>query len=115
MIVIGLSLILASIAGSQEVAYNPSGLEWTANGEADLAGYNVYEKAGDGAYELLASCTPELTRLDFSEATPHPDGSYTWVVTAYDKAGNESGYSEDCSAEFDSGPPAAPTGVVTVP
>jgi len=105
-----LGLLQGVTLGQAQETYNPVGLEWDANTEADLAGYRVYEKTAVGTYGELGVCTAVTTELAFTAATPHPDGAYSWVITAYDDAGNESGYSNEVSAVFDSGPPAPPTG-----
>ena len=114
-----LTAVLALLQGvsiqAQETEYNPIGVQWDANSEADLAGYKVYEKTVTGAYAELAVCTPDTTEVNFTAATPHPDGTYVWVVTAFDLAGNESGYSNEATASFDSGAPTPPTGCVTIP
>jgi fibronectin type 3 domain-containing protein len=113
LIIMAVTALLQGVTIGAQEAYNPSGVAWDANTEADLAGYRVYEKSGSTAYEELGVCTAATTELTFGAATPHPDGSYSWVVTAYDEAGNESGYSNEVSAVFDSGPPAPPTGCRT--
>ena len=37
-----------------------------------------------------------------------PDGTYFWVLTAYDISGNESGYSNEVTTSLDSTSPAPP-------
>ena len=109
------AVLLQGISIQAQEAYNPTGVKWDANTESDLAGYRLYEKAEDGAYEELATCIKGTTALMFSSATPHTDGVYGWVVTAYDGAGNESGYSNEVTAVFDAGAPAPPTGCACIP
>jgi chitinase len=75
-------------------------LQWDANSETDLAGYKVYYAAdsnlqpfkGVGATEgaspvtLLKVTTATLSNLD-------PSKTYYFAVTAYNKTGQESTYS----------------------
>ena len=109
------AVLLQGVAIQAQEGYNPVGLRWDPNSESDLAGYKIYEKTASGAYEELAICVAPTTEVMFGPATPHPDGGYCWVATAYDVAGNESGYSDEVCAIFDAGAPAAPTGCVTIP
>jgi hypothetical protein len=74
----GLSSIYA--AGAVE-------LVWTANTEADLAGYNVYRWDNQTAQRL----NKELVRTPiFRDATSPPGKTLTYYVTAVDLSGNES-------------------------
>jgi hypothetical protein len=74
----GLSSIYAS--GAVE-------LVWTANTEADLAGYNVYRLENQTAQRV----NKELVRTPiFRDATATPGKTLTYYVTAVDLSGNES-------------------------
>ncbi len=83
---------LAATAGNRSVA-----LAWTANSEADLAGYNVYRSdAVAGTYiqintSLLAS--PAYSDTGLTNGTP-----YFYKVTAVDTSSNESAQSSAVSA-----------------
>jgi len=60
---------------------------WTANTEADLAGYNVYRLENQTAQRV----NKELLRTPiFRDATAAPGKTLTYYVTAVDLAGNES-------------------------
>jgi len=82
-------------------------LAWDANTETDLAGYKLYQSTvgptGPFTYVktivkgTLATATADL-----------PDGTYWWVLTAYDNSGNESGYSNVVTRTIDTVAPAAP-------
>ena len=62
-------------------------LVWTANTEADLAGYNVYRLENQTAQRV----NKELLRTPiFRDATAAPGKTLTYYVTAVDLAGNES-------------------------
>jgi len=71
-------------------------LTWGANKENDLAGYKVYRATASGAYGAPIATVPgsvttyQATGLEFGR-------TYFFVVTAYDIAGNESGYSNEVS------------------
>ena len=68
-------------------------LTWNENRERDLAGYHVYRSHGSGAgYERLTN--KPIDRTTFSDETVKPGIPYSYVVTAVDKAGNESAYSK---------------------
>ena len=82
----------ASLAGEQSFA--PAGLRliWDPNGEADLAGYNIY-RGTNGSFEpgpgnLLAS-TPDTASFDGGWTW---DAGYWYKVAAVDIHGNESVY-----------------------
>jgi hypothetical protein len=61
-------------------------LAWSPNGEADLAGYNIYR--GDG--EALVRLNPELVTLPlYRDTTVKPGAAYHYQVTAVDQSGNE--------------------------
>jgi len=71
-------------------------LTWGANKEKDLAGYKVYRATESGTYGAPIATLPgnvttyQATSLQFGK-------TYFFVVTAYDIAGNESGYSNEVS------------------
>ncbi|MGE0471482.1 MAG: beta strand repeat-containing protein [Nitrospira sp.] len=71
-------------------------LTWGANKETDLAGYKVYRATVSGTYGAPIATLPrsvttyQATGLEFGK-------TYFFVVTAYDIAGNESGYSNEVS------------------
>lgn len=94
------------------------GATWNANGEPDLAGYNVYRAtAVAGPFtkqngNLLGS--PALTQTGLTNGQ-----TYLYRVTAVDTSGNESSPSETKSATPvappDVTPPGAPTGLALTP
>jgi hypothetical protein len=84
-------------------------LAWDPNGESDLAGYKIYYgTTSGGPYNSTVSSngqspiivpanqlepsSPQFTVLNL------PNGTYYFVVTAYNTAGLESGYSNQVSA-----------------
>ena len=82
---------LTATAGNAQVP-----LDWTNNAESDVAGYRVYRRNADGTWPS--------TPLQSVAVSAHTDTglqngtSYTYRVTAYDAAGNESAPSGTASA-----------------
>jgi fibronectin type 3 domain-containing protein len=69
-------------------------LTWKENSESDLAGYFVYRATRSGGpYERLNAKL--LNRSTFSDETVRQGMTYYYVITAVDKAGNESGRSKE--------------------
>lgn len=88
--------------------------EWDPNSEEDLAGYRLYQSVTPGQYvfgeENATGSIPAGTET-FTLQTQE-DGTFYWVVTAYDTSGNESGPSNEVSADINFKPPAPPAGCV---
>jgi len=80
---------------------------WDANSESDLAGYKLYQGTATGVYDSIVADIPVGTEI--VTVSNIPDGTYFWVLTAYDLEGNESGPSNEVSATLDSVAPGAPT------
>jgi len=109
--------------------YNP-GFAWDANTESDLAGYNFYYKNGDssgpyngtGADEGDSPINIPLDRLN-NPANPQftihglsDTETYSFVITAYDTTGNESGFSNELTYISSSSPGNAPPEItITAP
>ncbi len=71
-------------------------LIWNANGESDLAGYKIYRATASGAYGApIATIVGNQTSHVVSGL--QPGTTYFFVITAYDNAGNESGWSNEVS------------------
>ena len=79
--------------GQEEHIVHCLNLDWQDNPEDDLAGYKVYRSLESGGpYDFIAE----------TEESSYPDcglesGTYFYVVTAFDQAGNESEYSNEAS------------------
>jgi fibronectin type III domain protein len=68
---------------------------WTPNSESDVAGYNVYRRAGN---EPATKINSELVKTPrFADAGIQPGLKYFYSVSAVDLRGNESGKSEETS------------------
>jgi len=87
-------------------------LTWTASedGGSGVSRYAVYRKAGSPPFAPtdVVAITTDLTYLD---VPPAFTGTYTYAVSAFDVAGNESALSELALGFSDYTPPLAPTGL----
>lgn len=88
--------------------------EWDAVDAADLAGYRLYQSNVSGQYEYGVSNAIGIITVGIETFTlvSQADGTFFWVVTAYDTAGNESGPSNEVTTELNFEPPPAPGGCV---
>jgi fibronectin type 3 domain-containing protein len=83
---------LTATPGSNQVS-----LDWTANGEADIAGYNVYRaETSGGPYSKLNGSL--ITGVSYTDDTALNGVAYYYVVTAVDAIGQESDNSAEVSA-----------------
>lgn len=96
-------------------------LTWTANTEADLAGYKVYRGQGATACAATATLaalvdgagapvkvTPSASPTFVDNTFQSVDSTICYEVTAYDTAGNESPRSNRAVASVNVNPPSAP-------
>lgn len=88
--------------------------EWDPNSEEDLAGYRLYQSTTSGQYTYgpgnaigIITAGTEIFTL-----TMNVDGTFYWVLTAYDTEGNESGPSNEVTTDVNFKPPSPPTGCV---
>jgi opacity protein-like surface antigen len=86
---------------------------WTANTEADLAGYHIYQSTSPGAHTKGTFQYTILKPLTSYTVPGLADGTYYWVLTAYDQTGNESAFSDEVSLVIQI-PPAKVIGVTAV-
>ncbi len=77
-----------------EAAANAEGhaidLSWSANEEADLAGYFVYRGVGPGSPGTRISGEKPVVAPGWSDTTAKPGILYSYAVSAVDHSGNES-------------------------
>ena len=91
------NVVLAEIAGQD--GKNAVDLSWSISLDSDLAGYRVYRSEEQGArgqplqVELLLAPA-------YRDISVQPGHRYWYVVTAVDRAGNESGPSEPAAADL---------------
>lgn len=87
---------------------------WNANVESDLAGYKIYQSEVSNSYPGDAVGTVPVGTETITLSIP-ADGTYYWILTAYDVSNNESAkelsYGAEVTAILDSIAPGAPTGV----
>ena len=83
---------LAATAGDGTVS-----LDWSDNGEGDLASYNIYRSTTFGGGYAKVNGSP-LSSSDYIDNTVTNSTIYYYVVTAVDTALNESAYSNQVSA-----------------
>lgn len=105
-------LLLAGVGGPGVVnkAYAKTvELDWNDNIETDLAGYNVYQSTVSNDYVKGAFITTVTESTATVEVTV--EGTYFWVVTAFDTSNNESGFSNEVTLTYDLTPPDNPTGL----
>lgn len=88
---------------------------WNANTESDLAGYKFFVKPEGGSYgsaldikQPQSAIGVDQFKTSFGTLAP---GNYVAAVSAYDRAGNESGKSNEVAFTFvvPDLPPAIPT------
>lgn len=82
-----------------------STFSWLPNTETDLAGYKIHYGAESGVYTTTVDCGLPETNAEGRVAYTVPDTpteNTFYVATAYDTAGQESGY---CAEISDNAPP----------
>ena len=108
-VLIILSILLASTAyAATDVTF-----QWDANTESDLAGYRLYRAETSGAYTKGAfikeiPCAASQTACATATDQGVPDGTYFWVVTAFDTSGFESDWSNEVTDTIDTQAPSPP-------
>ncbi len=87
-------------------------LEWNANPDPDIAGYNIYRRTS--VESTLVKITPNLiTVLTYIDTDVWGDKIYHYCISAVDHDGHESGYSLQKSGRLI--PPAIPSNFVVGP
>ena len=66
-------------------------LAWFPNSEADLAGYHVFRRQGPGEFQRLTATATQ--RTSYEDRDLRKGAVYAYRVTAVDRAGNQSSYS----------------------
>jgi len=81
---------LAAVATAADSATGASiDLSWLPVAEADLAGYAIYRREGDGAWERI-SPSQAVVGPGFHDVQVQPGHTYRYAVTAIDQGGHES-------------------------
>jgi hypothetical protein len=86
---------LAAVATTLENGASPViDLNWQPGAEADLAGYIVYRRSGDGPWQRISPAQP-VVGPSFRDAKVEPGHSYNYAVSAIDQDGHESPRSQE--------------------
>ncbi len=89
---------LAAVATAPDSSAGPSpspsiDLSWQPVAEADLAGYAVYRREGDGPWQRISASQP-VVGPGFHDPQVQPGHTYRYTVTAIDQLGHESPHSD---------------------
>jgi len=87
----GLAAVATTGENGGEVAID---LSWTPDSEADVAGYVVYRREGDAAWERISAAEP-VAGLAFHDAHVQVGRTYIYAVSAVDQDGHESARSAE--------------------
>jgi hypothetical protein len=86
---------LAAVATAADSTAGPSiDLSWIPVTDADLAGYAVYRREGDGPWQRVSSPQP-VVGPGFHDPQVQPGHTYRYAVAAIDQLGHESARSEE--------------------
>ncbi|MDR4460499.1 MAG: Ig-like domain-containing protein [Nitrospirales bacterium] len=81
------SCLLVLPTGAQSATSDSATLQWTANQEANLAGYRIYRGTNPGVYGVPTTIGKTTT---YQYTNLLEDKTYYFTVTAFDASGNES-------------------------
>ena len=85
---------MATAADSGAGASSFIDLSWLPVTEADLAGYAVYRREGEGAWQRISPAQPVVGPA-FHDPEVQPGHTYRYAVTAIDQLGHESARSPE--------------------
>jgi fibronectin type 3 domain-containing protein len=71
-------------------------LSWLPVTEADLAGYAVFRREGDGEWQRISPAQPVVGPA-FHDADVKPGHTYRYAVSAIDQGGHESARSAEAA------------------
>ncbi|MEW6442360.1 MAG: fibronectin type III domain-containing protein [bacterium] len=97
--------IVLLIACAQAAWAGTITLAWNANAESDVAGYKLHYGTSSRAYSQEISIAGKS--VTSYTATLNPN-TYYFALTAVDTSGNESGYSNEVSAQVSGTAPGKP-------
>lgn len=91
----GLAAVATAADSATGASPSPSiDLSWQPVADADLAGYAVYRREGDGAWSRISPPQP-VVGPGFHDPQVQPGHTYRYAVTAIDQLGHESARSEE--------------------
>ncbi|MFC1920494.1 fibronectin type III domain-containing protein [Chloroflexota bacterium] len=96
---------LAATGGAEQID-----LDWTANSDSDLWGYNIYRGTETGNYTEQLNSYP-VPNTYYTDTPLYGGGTYYYAIKAVDYGNNESGYSNEAWDTATDAPPAVPTGL----
>jgi fibronectin type 3 domain-containing protein len=106
------AFLLQTWVNQARVAAEEVSLAWDANSEPDLAGYKMYRSTNADFLNPVVTGVPLSSLEDVTAPTFREnvtvDGTYYYVVTAYDLSNKESFFSNTVVKEVTENPPAAP-------
>lgn len=119
LIVLALAFIFVACGPKQAAALpgvktNPMMAQWNANTESDLNGYYLYWKSGTSAFTDANRITIAKTATTQVLTGIVPPNTII-ALTAFDVAGNESGFSAQVPFVVDGTAPTSPAGLAVVP
>jgi hypothetical protein len=82
----GLAAVATAAGAGTEASID---LSWQPGTEADLAGYAVYRREGDGGWQRISPAEP-LIAPAFRDGHVQPGHTYRYAVSAIDQGGHES-------------------------
>ncbi len=86
---------LAAVATAADSSAGPSiDLSWQPVGEADLAGYAVYRREGEGPWQRISPAQP-IVGPAFHDPQVQAGHTYRYAITATDQLGHESPRSDE--------------------
>jgi hypothetical protein len=85
---------LAAVATMDEGGVPAIDLSWQPDSDTDLAGYVVYRREGDAAWQRISPAQP-VAGPAFRDAHVQPGHTYHYAVTAVDQGGHESAHSAE--------------------
>jgi hypothetical protein len=90
----GLAAVAAVAVAAENGGEAAIDLSWQPDAEADLAGYIVYRREGDGDWQRISPAGPVVGPA-FHDAHVQAGHSYRYAVSAIDGGGHESGRSAE--------------------
>ncbi len=84
-------LVIIMVQFSQSAYASGIRISWQANSEKDVAGYKVYYGTASGDYDNVID-VGNVTTVDIGDLE---NANFFFAITAYNTAGEESGYSEE--------------------